>query len=268
MNRYVIRISIPFVLCALSVFAGCRRYETVHTELHSVPQESTISVATFNGDIDIEWYAEDEMSIEITKTSWRSEEELEKVEVVIITDSETSVTARKLDTDANVGVSLSLLLPQGTAIRILETSNGDITVTDGAGDAEAYTSNGDVTFSNFDGTIEIETSNGDIIVWGGSLSGANTSNGSIEAGIYTVPPEGIVLDTSNGDIIIKVLAGLNAEFDMDTSNGSVSIDAEDLTNVRISDSDGWATLGDGGSIIILDTSNGDIKVSTIAPENL
>lgn len=264
MNLSISR-NIILVLFALSVIA-CGHYEIVYTETYAVPQESTIYVATFNGSIDIEWYHEDEMSIEITKSSWRSEEELEKVEVVVITDSETRITAQKLEDDADVGVSLSLLLPLGTAIRVLETSNGDVTVNDGIGNAEVRTSNGDVTFSNFDGTIDIQTSNGDIIVCGGSLAGAKTSNGSIEAGIYAVPSEGIVLDTSNGNIIISVLRGLNAEFDMDTSNGSITIDAEDLTDVRISDSDGRATLGEGGSIISLDTSNGDIKVSTIAPE--
>ncbi len=264
MNLSIFR-NVILVLSVLSVI-GCGHYEIVYTEKHAVPQESTICVDTFNGDIDIEWYHEDEMSLEITKTSWRSEDELEKVEVVVITDSETRITARKLDDDANVGVSLSLLLPVGTAIRVLETSNGDVTVNDGTGNAEVNTSNGDVAFSNLDGTIDIRTSNGDIIVLGGILKGARTSNGSIEAEIYAVPPEGTVFDTSNGDIIISVLRGLNAELDMDTSNGSITIEAEDLTDVRISDSDGRATLGEGGPIIRLDTSNGDIKVSTIKPE--
>lgn len=254
--------NIILVLFVLSVI-GCGHYEIVYTEKHSIPQESTIYVATFNGSIDIEWYHEDEMFLEITKSSWRSEEELEKVEVVVITDSETRITAYKLDDDANVGVSLSLLLPMGTAIRVLETSNGDLTVTDGHGNAEVSTSNGDVTFSNFDGTIDIKTSNGNITVQGGILTGADTSNGSIDAEIYIVPPEGIVLDTSNGDIIISVLQGLNAEFDMDTSNGSVTIKGTNFSNIRISDSNGQATLGEGGSIIRLDTSNGDIRVSTI-----
>lgn len=257
--------NIILLLLALSAI-GCGHYEIVYTETHAVPQESTIYVSTFNGEIDIKWYNEDEMSLEITKTSWRSEAELEKAEVAVITNSETRITACKLDDDADVGVSLSLLLPMGTAIRVLETSNGDVTVTDGVGSAEVNTSNGDVTFSNFDGTINIKTSNGDISVRGGTLTGADTSNGSIDAEIHVVPPEGIVLDTSNGDIIISVLQELNAELDMDTSNGSVSIDAEDLTNVRISDSEGRATLGEGGSTIRLDTSNGDIKVSTITPE--
>ena len=261
MNLSIFR-NIIMVLFALSVI-GCGHYEIVYTETHVIPQESAICVTTFNGDIDIQWYHEDEMSLEITKSSWRSEEELEKVEVVVITDSATRITAHKLDDDANVGVSLSLLLPMGTAIRVLETSNGDVTVNDGIGNAEVNTSNGDVTFSNFDGTIDINTSNGDIIVLGGTLTGAETSNGNIEAGIYSITPEGIILDTSNGDIIISVLQGLNAEFDIDTSNGSISIDAEDLTDVRISDSDGRATLGEGGSTIRLDTSNGDIKVNTI-----
>ncbi|MCD4846637.1 MAG: DUF4097 domain-containing protein [Candidatus Aegiribacteria sp.] len=264
MNLSTLR-NIILVLFILSVI-GCGHYEIVYTETYAVPQESTVYVATFNGDIDIEWYNEDEISVEITKHSWRSEEELEKAEVAIIADSETRITAYKLDDDADVGVSLSLLIPQGTAMRVLETSNGDITVNGGIGNAEVNTSNGDVTFSDFEGTIDIETSNGDIIVRGGSLIGAETSNGRIEAGIYSIPSEGIILDTSNGDIIVSVLQELNAEFDIDTSNGTISIDAENLTDVRISDSEGRATLGEGGPIIRLDTSNGNIKVSTITPE--
>lgn len=249
---------VVFVLAAL---AGCGHYEIVTTERHSIPEEAMVYVSTFNGDIDVKWYDENELSLEITTTSWRSEEELEKVEVIVITDSATRITARKLDNNANVGVALSLLLPQGTVIGVLETSNGDVTVTDGTGNAEVNTSNGNVTFSNFDGTIDIETSNGNITVDGGTLSGADTSNGNIEAVIYSIPSGGIDLDTSNGDIIIKVFRELDAEIDMKTSNGSVSIDAEDLTNVRISDSEGRATLGEGGSRITLRTSNGDIELS-------
>lgn len=261
MNLTIIR-NIILVVFALSVI-GCGHYEIVYTEKHTVPQESTIYVATFNGDINIEWHNEDMMSLEITKTSWKSEAELEKAEVVVITDSETRITAHKLDDNAIVGVSLSLLLPMGTNIRVLETSNGDVTVTDGVGNVQVNTSNGDVTFSNFEGTIDIKTSNGDIIVRGGTLTGADTSNGSIDAEICIVPPEGIVLDTSNGDIIISVLQELNAEFDMDTSNGSVTIEGTNISDIRVSDSEGRATLGEGGSTIRLDTSNGDIKVSTI-----
>ncbi|MCK4806733.1 MAG: hypothetical protein KAT09_03760, partial [Candidatus Aegiribacteria sp.] len=176
-NRFSIRSLFSAVL--LTLMPGCARYVTVITETHSIPANSTVTVLTFNGSITVEWYEGTELILEITKTSSRSEEELDKAEVEITAGILTRIEAHRLDRYANVGVSLMLRLPHGTEIAELQTSNGCITVSGGDGTAKAHTSNGNISFDNFSGTVSAETSNGSISVSGSSLIYAASSNGSI-----------------------------------------------------------------------------------------
>jgi hypothetical protein len=67
----------------LILLTGCGRYVSVTTETHPIPANSTVTVSTFNGSISVEWYEGTEMLLEITRTSSRSEDELDKVEVEI-----------------------------------------------------------------------------------------------------------------------------------------------------------------------------------------
>ncbi len=249
----------------LTLIPGCARYVTVITETHSIPENSTVKVSTFNGSIAVSWYEGTELILEITRTSSRSEEELEKAEVEITSGMITSIEAHRLDRYANVGVSLKLSLPHGTEIGELHTSNGCIAVSGGGGTATVHTSNGNISFENFSGTVSAETSNGSISVSGSSLIYAASSNGSITGEIMSIPTEGIVLRTSNGAINVEIDSGLDADLEMDTSNGSVSVTGEGLSNVSIHDSDGNATLGAGGNPITFRTSNGNIRVTAVTP---
>ena len=247
------------------LLAGCGRYVSVKTETHSIPVNSTVSVTTFNGSISIEWYESAEMTLEITTTSNRSESELEKAEVKITSGMITSVEAHRLDRYANVGVSLKLMLPHGTRISELHTSNGCIAVSGGGGTAQAHTSNGNISFADFSGSVSVETSNGNISVSGSNLLYAVSSNGSITGEIMSITPSGVTLRTSNGAINVEIDPSLNADLEMTTSNGSVSVTGEGFSDVSIDDSDGWATLGVGGNPITLRTSNGSIRVTAVTP---
>ena len=246
------------------LLTGCARYVSVITETHSIPANSTVTVSTFNGAINVEWYEGTELILEITRTSGRSEEELEKAEVEITSGVITSIEAHRLDRYANVGVSLKLRLPHGTEISKLHSSNGCITVSGGGGTAQVHSSNGSISFVNFSGTVSVETSNGSISVSGSNLVYASSSNGSINGEIMSITPEGITLRTSNGAINVEIDPRLNADLEMVTSNGSVSVTGEGFSNVRIDDSDGWATLGAGGNPITLRTSNGNIRVTAVS----
>lgn len=260
-NRFSIRNICSAVLLAL--MPGCARYVTVITETHSIPENSTVTVSTFNGSITVEWYEGTELILEITTTSSRSEEELDKAEVEITSGMITCIEAHRLDRHANVGVSLMLRLPHGTEISELETSNGCITVSGGDGTAQVHTSNGNISFSDFSGSVSAETSNGSISASGSNMVYAAASNGSITGDIMSITPEGITLRTSNGEITIEIDSRLDADLEMDTSNGSVSLTGEGFSNVSLDDSDGWATLGVGGNPITLRTSNGSIRVKAV-----
>ncbi|MEN8208044.1 MAG: hypothetical protein ABFR50_02215 [Candidatus Fermentibacteria bacterium] len=255
-----------FCLAALLILlTGCRRYVSVITETHSIPANSTVTASTFNGSINVEWYDGTEMLLEVTRTSSRSEEELDQIQVEITSGMITCIKAHRLDRYANVGVSLKLSLPHGTQISELHTSNGSISVAGGGGTAEVFTSNGNISFSDFSGSVSVETSNGSISVSGSNLVYASSSNGSITGEITSITPQGVRLRTSNGAINVEINSSLNADLEMVTSNGSVSLTGEGFSDISIDDSDGWATLGAGGNPITLRTSNGSIRVTAVTP---
>lgn len=243
---------------------GCTRQAAVYEESTPVEAGSVVSMYTFNGDVEVDWYDGGEVDLGYTKTSWLGEGELEKVDVTVEDeDGETVIRAEKLQSGAQVGVDLDVSLPRGVAVGTIETSNGDVTVTGGSGDATVDTSNGDIVFSGFGGTVLAATSNGDVIVRGGTLRGADTSNGDIIAEIRSVSGERTVLDTSNSDIEVYVSPELDLRIIMDTSNGSVSVSGLALASVRIDGSDGTASLNEATHELVLDTSNGDIEVFSL-----
>ncbi len=249
----------------LILLTGCGRYVSVTTETHPIPANSTVTVSTFNGSISVEWYEGAEMILEITRTSSRSEEELEKVEVKITSGMITCIEAHRLDRYANVGASLKLSLPYGAEIGELHTSNGNIAVAGGGGTAQVHTCNGNISFADFSGSVSVETSNGSISVSGSNLVYAATSNGSITGEIMSITPQGVTLRTSNGAINVEIDSRLNADLEISTSNGSVSVSGEGFSDVSIDDGGGWATLGVGGNPVTLRTSNGSVRVTAVTP---
>jgi DUF4097 and DUF4098 domain-containing protein YvlB len=242
---------------------GCSQHMTVNTDSYAIESGSVIVVETFNGDITVTAHSGEDLQVEVERTSWRSQSELDKVEVTVSVGDTTYVEATKLESMANVGVNFTVGVPEGVTIGYLQTSNGDITVNGGAGDLIASSSNGDITVLDFEGTSNLDTSNGDIISRGGTLRGADTSNGDIQAEIRAVEGDQIVLDTSNGDVVVHIARDVNAELIMDTSMGDVSVEGLDLREARISETEGTAILGEGGPRIILDTSLGDIEVHAL-----
>lgn len=164
----------------------------------------------------------------------------------------------------------------------LRTSNGTIHVSGTKGEADITTSNGRIEM-NHTGNARLRTSNGGINV---ELSGgwleAGTSNGTIVARI-TKPDSNqpVRLESSNGrieltldsardvrasssnsSIEVRLPSSANARLRARTSNSSITTDFE----VRVASGalqskhslDG--TIGSGGPLIDLSTSNGHIKV--------
>ena len=253
------RNALATTLLALTV--ACSQQAAVVEESRPLEVGSAVSVYTFNGDIDVSWYQGTQMELSYRKTTWRGESELDKVEVTVSQeDGQTVVRAEKLEPGAQVGVDIELRLPEGVSLAMLESSNGDVNVTGGGGDVTVNTSNGDIVFHGFEGSVLGDTSNGDVVILGGTVRGADTSNGEIEAEIREMEGGRTVLDTSNGNITVYLDPALDVRVVMDTSNGSVSVDNLALASVRIDGSDGTATLNAGTDELILDTSNGNIQV--------
>jgi len=175
---------------------------------------------------------------------------------------------------------------EGTAR--LKTSNGKIRVVRLQGDIEAGTSNGGLELIETSGSAVLSTSNGGIKA--DAVRGhfeARTSNASIEARIIEsgdsrpirlhtsngrvnlTLDEALTTDirasSSNGSITVHAPSSLEAQLEANTSNGSITCDFDVLvrggTTKKKTRLEG--TIGGGGPLLDLDTSNGSIKILTL-----
>ena len=147
------------------------------------------------------------------------------------------------------------------------TSNGGIEIKDSKGDVTLDSSNGAIKVTNLDGyVLRAKTSNGPInIKKTTGIIVAETSNYNVTAEVYTVRDPGTTIKTSRGSIELYLSASLNASIEMKASSGEISIHSiPRVTTEGPTDSNYFkGVLGDGGSRIYVETTNGDIEVSKL-----
>jgi DUF4097 and DUF4098 domain-containing protein YvlB len=167
----------------------------------------------------------------------------------------------------------------------VQTSNGAIRLSRVKGAVEARTSNGTIEAQDIDGNANMHTSNGSIRaeLAHGSFEG-HTSNGSINARLSDPSPTWPVrAESSNGHIDLRVDAKQMPEIRASTSNSSIVLRLPGSANARVrantshssvtSEFDGLhddgggrrhselhGTIGSGGPLIELSSSNGSIKI--------
>jgi DUF4097 and DUF4098 domain-containing protein YvlB len=166
----------------------------------------------------------------------------------------------------------------------LKTSNGSVRVDRLKGSLEATTSNGSVELIEHGGAAIVRTSNGSIRA--DAIRGtfdATTSNGRIEARIVEPEPHkpikmttsngpiNVTIDalsdneiragTSNSSITLRLPPSIGATLLARTSNGSIQCDYDvTVAGGRISKTRLEGTLGPGGPLFDLSTSNGPIRI--------
>ncbi len=165
------------------------------------------------------------------------------------------------------------------------TSNGGIHLLSYTGDVDAHTSNGRIDLDGFSGSATLVTSNGRIEAKGvkGFLE-ASTSNGPIAVETANLDPSRPVrletsngpitvtlgskgggpevrARTSNGGIVVRLPEGAGARVRAHTSNSAVTSDfpLNNVTAMGKTHMDG--TVGAGGPLLDLSTSNGPIRLS-------
>jgi len=128
---------------------------------------------------------------------------------------------------------------------------------------EVQTSNGMIEITDCNGTVAAETSNGAIRLAGTrTIDRLETSNGAIDAQIRELDTDARV-STSNGAVRIALAPTINARIEARTSNGQVSATGLPLTATESSSTSLRGTLGSGGPVLVVETSNGAISLSPL-----
>ena len=200
----------------------------------------------------------------------------------------------------NYGARYMIRVPKRVELDRIASSNGGIRVDDVEGTARLHTSNGSIHALRLKGPLDARTSNGSVDVEehqggavlhtsNGRITGdvtkgdleATTSNGGIRMRLREPDPEhpvrlessngsiDLTLDavrdirasTSNSSITVRIPPAANARVRARTSNSSISSDFDvSVKGGMLSKHSLEGTLGSGGPMIDLSTTNGSIKL--------
>lgn len=157
-----------------------------------------------------------------------------------------SATGPALDRREWWSVSYRISVPRRTDLD-LHGNNGAIHIAGVTGNLRFDTVNGGVKLDDIGGRVNGETRNGGVSV---------TLNRDRFDG------EGLDVQTSNGGITLHLPEGYNAELDTRTTNGGVSVDFPVTVQGELNTRRGLSTtLGSGGPLVRLRTTNGGVKIS-------
>lgn len=141
-------------------------------------------------------------------------------------------------------VSFRLFVPTQTSVD-LRTVNGGIKITDVDGQIVFRTVNGGVKLARLAGDVRGGTNNGGIDI---DLDGVAWRG------------EGLDVQTQNGGVRVAIPEQYSARLETGTVNGTLRVDFPVTVQGRI-DRDLEATLGAGGPLVRVRTTNGGVKIS-------
>ena len=145
----------------------------------------------------------------------------------------------------NYSVSFRVMVPEQSDLK-LQAHNGGISVADISGEISFSTTNGGVTLRDLAGDVSGETTNGGLSI---DLAG-DTWRGS-----------GLNVRTVNGGIKVRMSEDYSAELHMSTVNGGLRTDLPMSVKGDIGRTI-RTTIGDGGPMIRLKTTNGGVRVQS------
>jgi DUF4097 and DUF4098 domain-containing protein YvlB len=267
---------------------------------YALPATGKLSVETFNGSVEISGWDQNTVDISGTKygPSQRAAEDL-KVNIDTSPDSVSIRVSRPSERRNNQGARFVIKVPRAALLDRITTSNGAIRTVDGSGPARFRTSNGPIHVAGLRGSLDAQTSNGPVeLVDVDGDAVAHTSNGRIHAeringtleastsnsGVHAdikradrpirvetsngpvelTLPDGFSRDvrvnTNNSGITLHLPTALNAHVVARTSNSSISTDFDIRMQGEFSKNHLDATIGSGGALLDLSTSNGNIRL--------
>jgi hypothetical protein len=259
-----------------------------------------ISVEGFNGSVEITPWDEATVDINGTKHApSESQADAFRIDISH-TDSMVSIhAARQYDWHGNYGVKFSIKVPRGAVVDRVVTSNGSIHTLEAVGPSRMKSSNGAIRAEKFKGEMDAQTSNGPIEldqvagafmlrtsnghIHADDVRGAldaQTSNSAIKASLLRVDREvraethngaielslpasltsGVHAGTNNSSITVRLAEPVNVQISAHTSNSSVTSDFDTRMHGDLRRNGLEGSIGNGGPLIDLSTSNGSIKI--------
>ncbi|MGD0498703.1 MAG: DUF4097 family beta strand repeat-containing protein [Bryobacteraceae bacterium] len=286
--------------CDLEDLGGFQKYQKDFHFSYPLKAGGSVSVESFNGSVEVSGWEQDVVDIAGVKYGPTAEAaDSLQIDVSNSPQAVSIRAVRPSDRRSNQGARFTIRIPRTATLDRISTSNAAIRTVDGAGPAKLRTSNGLIRVQDLKGSLDAQTSNGavelidvagDAVVHSsngriradnlrGSLD-ASTSNGSIQANIAQ-SGRPVRLDTSNGSVDLTLPPNYSNDLGVSTSNASITLRLPGQPNAHVIAHAGDSsitcdfeiksmgvldknrldgTLGAGGPLFDLGTSNGSIRL--------
>jgi hypothetical protein len=270
--------------CDVEQWGDSNRYQADFHESHPMKSGDRLYVENLNGSVEISGW--DQQTADISGTKFASTEamlEALKIDVVASGDSIRIRTIRPSGHMGNMGARYVIRVPRGAQLERIQSSNGSLRVRDIDSPARLETSNGAIEVASVGGPITMHTSNGSIRADGvqrgieGTTSNGSirvvlgkveerrpvrltTSNGSVELAVDDLGGSDVVVRTSNATITARLPQSVAADVKVSTSNGGLTNEFESSFQGRSERHRLDGTIGGGGPLLSLTTSNGSIRL--------
>ncbi len=233
---------------------------------HNLKPGGRVSVENYNGRVEIAGWDRD--TVEVTGTKYAETRDMlaeVKIDIAATGDAVVIRTIRPFDRRGNSGANYTIKVPRRAELDKVHSSNGSIRVDGVEGKSRLHTSNGTITVTGGAGSVEARTSNGRIearLIKAAPHSPIRleTSNGGIDLSMESFDDNDVYAATSNGRITLTLPSGINAKLRAHAARNSIKTDFDVQTD-GVSDRRALrGSIGAGGPVIDLSTSNGGIEL--------
>lgn len=251
------------LILGIMTLSGCIGQATKDFNKEYDADENTIlQVTNINGPITITQWTGDTVSVDATMRSNIGESELDNIEIEVTESNNLIDIETKYLGSGSVQVStdMNIKVPNYVTIDTVTSSNGEVRISGTKGNTTAHSSNGAVIIQDVDGYVDASTSNGRVEIKDTTgIANVHSSNGEINVEVLDFINNSTI-STSNGGISVYINPSLNADIEMTTSNGKISLSGITLNISTLEDKYVVGKLGDGGNNIDISTSNGNIHL--------
>ncbi|WP_436345702.1 DUF4097 family beta strand repeat-containing protein [Natronorubrum sp. FCH18a] len=259
----------------LTAIAGCSGMTPLvgrRTEAHetiSVEDAERLAVYGNVGEISVVGADRDDVALDVEKQASSIRTDLEELELRTGTDDDTLEI--RSEWTGSVGwfesqptMNLDVDVPEALAVDRIEASVGRVRVTNVTGDLTVEASTGEIEVSNLDGTVGARASTGSIEIRDvEGLEDVHTTTGSVETDVPAIDGD-TTISTTTGSVSAAVDPDLDADLRVSTSTGRVDVDGLELTDETREDDLVTGTLGDGGPTLRLETTTGEVDVTSLS----
>jgi hypothetical protein len=248
------------------------------TKTFEVNDKTGLIIDNLNGSIEISGWDKDFVDVLVTKKTKHGSKALENVDIIMAQKDDITLETKHLKRNPKVTVIYEVHVPKKLLLRNIKSSNGTIKITNCAGKINVNTSNGSITAEDINGSVIAHTSNGRIrlenidgltnaVTTNGSIQIFNavnigtlkTSNGSIKAHIINMSND-VDIKSSNGSITVYLPNDLDANIRAITSNGRIKLHEFPITVCDVTKTKVLGSIGNGGNLLELKTSNSNIHI--------